>query len=61
MLSILIPVYNFNVTQLVQTLAEQCAATGEAYEIICFDDGSTPEFKAQNTSSTISLPLIHGL
>ena len=48
MLSILIPVYNFNVTRLVQTLAEQCAATGEAYEIICFDDGSTPEFKAQN-------------
>ena len=48
MLSILIPIYNFQVVQLVQDLHQQCEACAIPYEIIGFDDGSTSEFKATN-------------
>ena len=40
-LSILIPIYNYNVTLLVQSLTEQLTKTGKEGEIILFDDGST--------------------
>ncbi len=40
MLSILIPVYNYDVTRLVTDLASQCKTTGKPFEIICADDGS---------------------
>jgi glycosyltransferase involved in cell wall biosynthesis len=46
MLSILIPVYNFDIRQLVYDLRKQCELAGVAYEIICLDDGSTDHFKA---------------
>ncbi|MEK7225521.1 MAG: glycosyltransferase, partial [Bacteroidota bacterium] len=39
-LSILIPVYNFNVTSLVQALSAQLEKTGNEGEIILWDDGS---------------------
>ena len=39
-LSILIPVYNFNITSLVQALAAQLTACGQPAEIILLDDGS---------------------
>ena len=39
-LSILIPVYNVNVTGLVHALAEQLRATGKKGEIVLLDDGS---------------------
>ncbi|HMK25541.1 MAG TPA: glycosyltransferase [Chitinophagaceae bacterium] len=39
-LSILIPVYNFNVTSLVQALRAQLASTEKEGEIILWDDGS---------------------
>ena len=39
-LSILIPVYNFNVTSLVQALSAQLVRTGKEGEIILLDDGS---------------------
>ncbi len=48
MLSILIPIYNFNIVLLVQDLHQQCEASGIAYEIIGFDDGSTTRFKKKN-------------
>lgn len=48
MLSILIPIFNFDVRPLVSDLHDQCEAAGVAYEIICFDDGSTADFKQKN-------------
>ncbi len=40
MLSILIPVFNYDVTELVTELALQCQKTEIPFEIICVDDGS---------------------
>ncbi len=48
MLSILIPIFNFDIRPLVANLHGQCEALGIGYEILCFDDGSTPEFKTLN-------------
>ena len=48
MLSILIPVYNFDIRPLVADLHRQCEACGIDFEIVCFDDGSTEDFKEKN-------------
>ena len=40
MLSICIPVYNYNITQLVSGLWEQAEQAGISYEILLIDDGS---------------------
>jgi len=40
MLSILIPVYNYDITELVTKLTLQCVKTKIPFEIICVDDGS---------------------
>ncbi|WP_433836574.1 glycosyltransferase family 2 protein [Flavobacterium anhuiense] len=40
MLSILIPVYNYNVLPLVSELVKQCNSSGIIFEILCFDDAS---------------------
>ncbi|HMO38307.1 MAG TPA: glycosyltransferase family 2 protein [Saprospiraceae bacterium] len=48
MLSVLIPVFNFDVRALVQDLHRQLVAAGVPFEIICFDDDSTPPFKNIN-------------
>ena len=48
MLSICIPIYNFDVTALVNDLHQQAKATGIDFEIICFDDGSSDDFKILN-------------
>ena len=48
MLSILIPVYNFDVTHLVTELHRQAEALGELYEICLLDDGSDEKFKVRN-------------
>ena len=48
MLSILIPVYNFDVRQLVADLHGQCLAAGVDFEFVCFDDGSSDFFKEKN-------------
>ena len=50
MLSILIPVYNFNVTSLVTELNRQAKNLKIDYEIILIDDASKPEFKEKNTN-----------
>ena len=41
MLSILIPIYNYNVYPLVKELNRQCVACGIDFEILCQDDGSS--------------------
>lgn len=48
MLSILIPIYNFDITILVKTLHQQGKTSGVPFEILCYDDGSTPNYKAKN-------------
>lgn len=48
MLSILLPIYNFDIRPLVNDLHGQCEALGIGYEILCFDDGSTAAFKQMN-------------
>lgn len=48
MLSILIPIYNQDVTKLVTTLVKQCNKAGIRYQILCFDDGSTEKYKKIN-------------
>jgi len=47
MLSILIPVYNYNVLALVKILHKQCLESKITFEIICFDDASH-EFLIEN-------------
>jgi glycosyltransferase involved in cell wall biosynthesis len=49
-LSVLIPVYNFNVTSLVQALNSQLQAIGKEGEIILLDDGSSAEMLITNQS-----------
>ena len=48
MISILIPIYNFDVCQLVADLKGQCEKLAIKYEIICFDDGSGEDYKTIN-------------
>ncbi len=50
MLSILIPIYNFDCRKLVQDLVAQCEALGIAYEILCFDDCSLEDYRQLNAS-----------
>jgi len=50
MLSILIPIYNYNITNLVKALHQQCEKAEIDFEILCFDDGSEDGFKNQNKS-----------
>lgn len=50
MLSILIPVYNFDIRKLVEALHQQAVVLGIPFEILCFDDGSTPHFQSLNAS-----------
>ncbi|RME04221.1 MAG: glycosyltransferase family 2 protein, partial [Bacteroidetes bacterium] len=46
MLSILIPIYNFNVVELVMELHRQATELDEPVEILAFDDGSEGKWKA---------------
>ena len=49
-LSILIPVYNLNVTSLVRVLSAQLEKTGKVGEIVLLDDGSDPTTWTANES-----------
>jgi len=48
MLSILIPVYNYDITELVKTLVLQIEPLRIEYEVIAIDDGSTNEAYVSN-------------
>lgn len=48
MLSILIPIYNFDVVFFVKELSHQAKLCNVPYEILCFDDDSTQESKIKN-------------
>ena len=54
MLSILIPIYNYNVYPLVSEIHEQAKATGIDFEIICIDDTSNTIFSENEKINTLS-------
>ena len=56
-LSILIPVYNFDVTPLVHALATQLKITGRTGEIILLDDGSDINL-VNNNQSLLNTPFV---
>ncbi|MBC6607733.1 glycosyltransferase [Hymenobacter sp. BT188] len=58
-LSILIPVFNRDVTSLVQALAEQAPDWDGAIEIICLDDGSAEHYRQLNRKLANSLQVIY--
>jgi cellulose synthase/poly-beta-1,6-N-acetylglucosamine synthase-like glycosyltransferase len=47
-LSILIPIYNFEVDEFVRELREHCIREEIEFEIICIDDASDPDYKNMN-------------
>lgn len=47
-MSILIPVYNFNIVKLVRDLRRQCIAAGIPFEIVVLDDCSSELLRDQN-------------
>lgn len=52
MLSVLIPVYNHNVNNLVKEIDRQLKEKGVVYEFVIIDDGSEIGFKSQNRTLT---------
>jgi glycosyltransferase involved in cell wall biosynthesis len=54
-LSILIPVFNYDIRRLVSTLHQQCEHLAITFEILCADDGSDPEIIARN-KAILSFP-----
>ena len=52
MLSILIPIYNFDVVDYAKDLSNQASLCNIDFEILCYDDGSTEEFKIKNSQIT---------
>lgn len=58
MISILVPAYNFDVTNLVSTLVNQALASKKEYEIIVLDDNSEKSFKKMNRGID-KLPGVH--
>jgi len=48
MLSVLIPTYNYDVTNLVNSLHQQLTASKIQFEILIFDDGSNSELNSKN-------------
>ena len=48
MLSILIPIYHFDLRHLVETLHRQSLACQIAFEVICYDDCSAEKYKNTN-------------
>ena len=49
MISVLIPVFNYNVVALVSNIHTQLQLSAIPFEIICLDDGSKPETIQQNS------------
>lgn len=49
MISVLIPIYNYNVFDLVKEIHNQLTTCKYPFEIICFEDGSSQDFINQNS------------
>lgn len=49
MISVLIPVYNYDILELVNIIHEQLEEINTEFEIICLEDGSSGQFVEQNS------------
>jgi glycosyltransferase involved in cell wall biosynthesis len=49
MFSICIPIYNYDVSELVQSLHRQALKTGQLFEILLMDDASQEEYREKNS------------
>jgi len=58
MISICIPVYNYDIRQLIAALSVQVKHLRQPFEIILIDDASSPAFRAINKSSTAAYTYI---
>lgn len=58
MISILIPIYNFTITELVKSIHAQCVNSNIVFEIIAIDDDSEFEYKELNRIIQ-TLPYVH--
>jgi glycosyltransferase involved in cell wall biosynthesis len=54
MLTVCIPIYNYDISSLVEALHRQLVASGVPFEILCIDDASLPEFREQNRCLDLS-------
>jgi len=59
MLSILIPIYNFNVTNLILELVKQANKSEIDYEIRCYEDGSTKFLEENKLTSKADIHIIY--
>ena len=59
MLSICIPVYNYDVGQLARSIYRQCNNANIDFEILVYEDGSIPEFVKINSDSLSSINSRH--
>ena len=59
MISILIPSYNFDVTNLIETIHKQIELTTNKFEIICAEDGSTQTFSNEKIKNLKNVTYIH--
>ncbi|MFN7118049.1 MAG: glycosyltransferase family 2 protein [Saprospiraceae bacterium] len=59
MLSVLIPVYNFDIRQLIKDLYQQLVDAHIIFEIVCYDDGSDTAYKILNRSILSQFPHTH--
>lgn len=50
MISVLIPIFNYYVVDLVNEIHNQLTQSQKSFEIICLEDGSNSDFVKQNTS-----------
>ena len=55
MISILIPTYNYDISNLLVEIHKQASKANIKFEIICFDDKST-KYTAENKSTIDTLP-----
>ncbi|GLR15735.1 glycosyltransferase family 2 protein [Portibacter lacus] len=50
MISVLVPIFNFEVLKLIQELNSQCQSANIPYEIVCYDDCSNEFYRKANRS-----------
>ncbi|MBL4653048.1 MAG: glycosyltransferase [Flavobacteriales bacterium] len=50
MLSVLVPIYNFDVVSFINDIYKQCEIANIEFEILCYDDCSSNVFKSKNNT-----------
>ena len=58
MLSVLVPIYNFDASEFVREISLQAVAANVIFEIRCYDDGSAEKFKNINSQKLPVIPAV---